>query len=314
MVKRWLSIVAGLAVFFACEESLPPRIDPSSIHPSDFLETTFSFAEGNVVFVRDTFPAAGGVFWITAKNLHDEVLQARSDIQLDIDYYLLNRAAPVEHVHGDSNNLINRYNFNGGYFMHQKNLLTIEPESTATFIISMDHKGAQWWDLGNPSVIPGNNGGVFTDQLEFSASGTLSLFKGYDPIPLDKISGAFLYQFLDTQSPLYAGSLTIRLNDQGLVELEWVKLSILFQPEFLGFKVQKSPSDEHSRYADISNGLVPPAPPPPPPDTTTHYTFTDVGTLPGTWYYRLAQVKITGPCNSVIAITAYSDPLRIDVP
>jgi len=312
LTKRWLSI-AGLSALFACEESLPPRIDPSSLLPSDFLETTFRFAEGNVVFFRDTFPAAGGVFWITAKNLHDEVLQARADIQLDIDYSLTNRAAPMQHVHGDSNNLINRYNFNGDYFMHQKGLLTIEPESTATFIILMDHKGDQWWDLGNPSVIPGNNGGVFTDQLEFSASGALSLFKGYDPIPLDKITGAFLYQFLGAESPLYAGSLTIRLNDQGLVELEWINLLIQFQPEF-GFKVQKSPSEEHNQYEDISNGLVPPAPPPPLPDTTTHYAFTDFGTVPGTWYYRLAQVEITGPCNSVIAITAYSDGLRIDVP
>jgi len=301
LAKRWLSLVTGLAALSSCEESLPPRIDPSSILPSDFLETTFSFSAGNVVFAGDTFPAAGGIFWVTAKNLYDEVLQARSDIQLDIDYHLLNFAAPMEQVHGDSNNLINRYNFNGKYFMHQKGLLTIEPESTATFIISLDHKGDQWWNLGNPSVIPGNNGGIFTDQMEFSASGTISLFKGYAPVPLDQISGTFLYQFLNAQLPLYANSLMISVNNEGLVQFEWVQLEIPFNAErFIGFRVQRAVTDTHLDYVVVSDGIA-------------SSPFLD-NPPQGTWYYRLAQVAKRGPWNSVIAITAYSDGLRIDVP
>ncbi len=86
--------------------------------------------------------------------------------------------------------------------------------------------------------------------------------------------------------PVQLASFTGRLNQQGQVRLDWRTLT---ETSNYGFYVQKSWRNQNS-YQTVSS-LIPGH------GTTVEphdYTWTDLNTLSGVWYYRLRQVDLDG--------------------
>ena len=87
-ILRCGSVVMFLTVLPACEESLPPRIHPSSIDPEGFLEESFSSESGVVLYTAgDTVSrSTAGTLYLDVRNIHDEVLSGTEDITIDVEY------------------------------------------------------------------------------------------------------------------------------------------------------------------------------------------------------------------------------------
>jgi hypothetical protein len=90
--------------------------------------------------------------------------------------------------------------------------------------------------------------------------------------------------------PVQLGSFTARLQGANRVRLDWVTVS---ETNNYGFEVQKSFGSPVA-YQTIPNSFIP-------GNGTTlephQYSFIDVITENGTWYYRLKQIDLDGTIN-----------------
>jgi len=308
LIYSILATILYLAAL-SCDEALLPRVHPLSIDPEEFLELTFSAPSGLITFYEG-IPTVGGagIFELSVRNLHDEVLQGQADIQIDIDYWSFRDGNTFRHAHGDSNNLRNYYNFNGGHFLLNEGLLTIEPDSIARFVVAIDHLREQIWTLLDPQIHPGDPV-LTTGEIDFTAKGTISLFKNYPPLNTDEINFWISYSFIELPQPNLIHEMRVYLDSLGLVHVDWKAYGN--PPTLVEFRVQKSLVNLNTDYETIAGGIL--------PATgghwdTTSYSFSDQSTITGAWFYRVAQVEKVGPDGLVIGITGYSDIDSILVP
>jgi hypothetical protein len=288
-----LSSAAALGLcILGCEELLPPRNHPENVDPNDFLEVSFSAVEGTVAYQpNDTVTQSlAGTFFLTVKNLHDEVLSSQEEIRVDIDMWMVNRPGRRVGVHGDRDNLVNPYNFQGHAFMLDGDILTIHPDSSAEFLVQWDHTRERFWDFGNLVWIPQ---GLFvrSDPIEFEAEATVRLFKVQRTLlKTEKIrfTITYIFRFRGLGSFTSIKGMGLWVDSRGSVHLEWY--TPFETSSVYGFKVQKSPSGEGS-YQTVFGGFVPAVGH---AMVETRYTFADSFALPGPWYYRLAQIEDFG--------------------
>ncbi|MEK9136604.1 MAG: hypothetical protein AAB393_05730, partial [Bacteroidota bacterium] len=123
-----------------CDETLPPRDEPQQ-----FLETRVHAIEGVAVFRNDVLESLNGTFFITVKNIYSEVLQAEEYIRGDVEVWLRDLPAQRAVVRATKRDLTNQSMVFG-------DLLTIGPDSTASFIKRWDHRtseGRPFWEFVN---------------------------------------------------------------------------------------------------------------------------------------------------------------------
>lgn len=320
-MRRCAAITISIVLLSSCEESLPPRNDTRYADPKEVLEVSFDVYEGVVVFLnRDsTANSNGGIVSLAVKNAHDEVLSGTEEISIDITFSLEDfPAAGTANIHGDRNNLINRFNFQGDVFMLDGDILTIHPDSSARFLIVWDHIQARFWDYGNPVYV--GQGYVVTDSLQVVAQASIRLYE-QQVIPLltEQIRFKIFYFFAEVYPNSIASIDEIEgwADSSGAVNLSWVvncENAICENPAALGWEVQKSIA-ANGTYQSLPDVFIPTTASlyqREIVDTTLTYLFIDSLAVPGIWYYRLALLEnlfLVGP----IAV-GYSPPVRVEVP
>jgi hypothetical protein len=291
-----------------CEELFAPRFDPLDVDPKEFLKHTLNALEGTVVYEEgDTITASiAGTFSLNVKNLHDEVLSAEEGISIDFDLYPADDPALLARVHGNRNNLLNPFNSQGNMFMLDGNILTIHPDSSAKFLVQINHTRERFWKLRNAVWIPFV--GVRVDSMRFIAKGSVRLFKQQRiPLLTDQIrfTISYLFRARGLRSVTRIDSLRGWVDSMGLVHVGW---QTPFETNFVyGFRIQKSFFPTHS-FATVPDGFVRDLGS---PADTTSYEFIDYDATPGIRYYRLAQLEDFG---LVQAEVRFSQAVRVEIP
>ena len=308
----FLSLISVLG----CEESLPPRIDPRNIDPASVLELSSEAVGGVVRFEpRDSVSRSdAGTVILVVKNIHDEVLSGQEGISIDMKFWLKDfPIAETLRVQGDRDNLINPFNFQGNVFMLDGDVLTIDPDSSAIFLVGLEHTKARFWEFGNPTYVvdpcgfPPCDERVVTEPLEVVASGSVRLFANQEvPLVTSQIGFSVFYFFITGhQSTVIIDSLEGSFEASGAVTIHW---RTTYEYHVLGFKIEKSIFQD-SGFTTVTESLIPAEGGS--ADTAT-YVFTDFQPESGAWYYRAAVVEdlfIAGP----FAVT-FSEPVLVEVP
>jgi hypothetical protein len=262
-----------------CEELLPPRTDPQN-----YLQMSFSGADGNVVLLEDLsmLSVVPGGFSVGVKNLHDEVLQAEEDIDISIGFHITASPSLGGSAHGDRNQLLS-------FRMLQHDLLTIEPESTALFFIQWDHAAYRLWEY--PALVfhesPGNPVNIYwfdCEPIHITATGTAKFFENVAAVDLPETTFSISYQiFVSEPVPAVVDSFRAGYRPTGnTVLLTW---QTPFESNNYGFKVEKGIDGEN--YGLIDDIRIPGKAM---FSDTTYYTYVDsIGVTQGTWYYRLRR-------------------------
>ncbi len=216
-------------------------------------------------------------------NLYDEVLQAEEDISIDGTLTRAGIPGTVATAHGGRDQLLDLSLIQAG------NLLTIEPESSAVFLIQWNHAEAALWEQtqmtfhtqpGNPSDFSWFESGTIT----LNAEGTAQLFEGVAPVQLAPTQFAISYTIwvgdpmevqVDNFIPVYNTSL-------GMVRLQW---QTPFEVNNYGFMVERgvSPTEFPVVYNDFIAGQGTTF------DTTYYFFLDSMDHSPGLRYYRLQR-------------------------
>jgi hypothetical protein len=261
---------------------------------------------GTVVLLSDLsmFSQYPGGFFVGVKNLHDEVLQAEDSIDIRIAWHAVVDETYAGTAHGNRNHL---QDFN---MIQNDDLLTIEPDSSATFFFQMDHQAAELWNLaglrfytspGNPSPFSWFEAGPIT----LEASGTVQLFESIGALTLEPSVYTIYYTiFVGAPEPVEVESLLARY-EAGTVVLTWQ--TPFEDPSHYGIRVEKGTTPDE--FPVVYEEFIPPSTE---PDTTTYYSYVDsLGIVSGTWYYRLQRWDDFG---FVVWPLAPTDPVSVAVP
>jgi hypothetical protein len=163
--------------------------------------------------------------------------------------------------------------------------------ATGSSVVTISWDAAQFGTLANTFIITDNiNGALFSMDM-----------KSRQRIRSDTASGLVTSSFRLIITPPFvpvqlASFIGRVINQDGHVRLDWRTIS---ETNNYGFFVQKSQSST-AGFSDISDLI--------PGNGTTlephDYTWTDVHTSSGTWYYRLKQVDLSNAVH-------YTDPIAM---
>ena len=284
-----------------CDESLPPREDPQ-----DFLVVSLSGEPGSVLLEENLsmFSQIPGGFTVGLTNLHDEVLQAQEDISIDITFSVQGSPNIGGTAHGDRNQLLN-------FMMMHGDLLTIEPESTATFFIQWNHGEVRLWESngltfhridGNPVDITWFESG----PLSVVASGTARFFENIAPLELPDARMEIDYKiFVGDPQPANVEDLTAVYDPASSdVHLSWFTPSEI---QNFGFRLEKGmmPKSFPYIYDDWIRGQGTTF-------DTTYYSYIDSFDISGgLWSYRLQRWYDFG---FILLQLDPTDPVQVLIP
>ena len=191
LLARTLALLAILmpALFFSCDESLPPPEDPFAVLQVDLQ----MLALNNMINVRDGVPLGGsGVISLAVTNIHDEVLDDSAAIEVDLDVWLKDDPSVRAHLRIDKTYLTTGGVLVGG-------VLTMRPRVPITVYYPWSHRAADdtpFWD--HVHLTAGlTQGGVpycQSDTLTFSAEGSARLFPRIAPVPIPVQDFRLLYR------------------------------------------------------------------------------------------------------------------------
>jgi len=173
-----------------CEESLPPREEPSR-----FLEADLNAFSGVVVF-RDSIPVTNaGSFFLTLKNIYDDVLQEEAFVQATINVALMDEPDQRAVVRADQNNLLN-------YWILRFNMVTLEPGTEAQFLKQWNHRtvdGIPFWEYVRLTQKFTDRGEPYleSEPMNFVAQGKVQIFKNVPPEPTRQIEFTLTYHIFD---------------------------------------------------------------------------------------------------------------------
>ncbi len=155
--------------------------------------------------------------------------------------------------------------------------------ATDTWTLSYSFNDTAWTEAGN-----------FNHVLTASAIGPFAGNAGGSP-PAFTCLVDFFHNL--NELPIQLGSFTARLQSENRVRLDWVTVS---ETNNYGFEVQKAFGSANN-YQTIPNSFIP-------GNGTTlephHYSFIDVITENGAWYYRLKQIDLDGTVS-------YTEPVLV---
>jgi hypothetical protein len=288
MNTKWIVVAITLILLCACEESLPPRIPPD---PGEVLESSFSAIDGGVFFERraTVSQSVSGSFQIEVKNKHDEFLSGRENIRIEIEMWRVGRPATIYKISGDRNSLINQYDLQGRAFLLDGDVLSLAPDSSAKFLIGLDHVGlGLYHDAGARFEIPQGpwwphvGAHVVTDQISLRARGTVQVWEAQRTPQLMEETQFSIFYFFDT------GVASVRIFDlvssvdsiTHFVSLGW---NTFLHVGVERYEIQRatSPSNNfiHLTYIAPEGGLY----------DTTSYLYVDSNAPSGVLSYRLGM-------------------------
>jgi hypothetical protein len=185
---RSLLILTIFAV--GCEESLPLREEPV-----EFLRADIYMLTGVVVFRNHVAVTVAGSFFLTVKNLHDEVLQARALVKADIDVAMRDMSANRALVHANKDNLHNSW-------ILQSNQITLGPDTAAQLIKQWDHRtadGIPFWEFVPLTQKFTARGEPFleSEPVNFVAKAEVQVFENVPSEKTEQIEFSLIYNIFD---------------------------------------------------------------------------------------------------------------------
>ncbi len=186
-MNRFLGIILSGLLFVSCDESLPPRNEPTK-----FLEASY-FVTSGAVEVRDSTPTGlVGAISVSVKNVYDEVLQSEEFAQAELDVWMLDAPGRRGKVVATSRNLTDQSLVSGRQ-------LTLRPNVTALFLKQWEHatvEGKHFWEFVNSHfvAVPNSNGYWESAPVRLVASGRVQLFKDRAPELLPQIQFTLIYR------------------------------------------------------------------------------------------------------------------------
>jgi len=174
-------------VLFACDESLPPRDDPQR-----YLQARLSVIQGVVTIDLDGRITNAGVLTLTAKNTYNEVLQAETLLEGEVEVWLRDDPNQRAVVRLDRSDLMNSWIVGGG-------LTTLRPDSPAVFVKQWSHMttgGAPLWGFVGLTPRVTAHGVPFCESgpVHLVAEGSVQLFKNVAPVKTAQIEFTLVYQ------------------------------------------------------------------------------------------------------------------------
>jgi hypothetical protein len=132
---------------------------------------------------------------------------------------------------------------------------------------------------------------------------TANIASIYDSLDVDSLGHVDFSNWYTEEVPVVLASFTAAAGPEG-VTLAWTTQS---EAENLGFNVLRS-SSVTGQFGRVNKTLIPGAGTSSEPH---HYTFTDADVTAGTWYYKLAQVDLSGGRYYSDVIKVIVDPVGI---
>jgi hypothetical protein len=177
LAYKWSSsvplIVAFVLLASGCDESLPPRSDPTNI-----LQASFDVPLENVELKDGMLLPYSGRLSASIKNTYTEVLQQKADIKVSISIWMAN--APENHgtVVLTQTSLANPP-LSGGQ-------LTLLPHDSAHFVTVWNQhtdSGEPFWKLVPMTWKLGPNGELYqqSEPIEFVTQASIQVFENVQP-------------------------------------------------------------------------------------------------------------------------------------
>jgi hypothetical protein len=183
-----LRVAAALlaAVVPGCDESLPPRDDPQG-----YLQANLAVVQGTVTVDLDGRITNAGVFTLTVRNNYNEVLQAGSLLEGEVQVWLRDDPNQRAIVHFDRSDLINWWIAAGGQ-------TTLRPDSPAVFAKQWSHMtiaGEPFWKLVPMTPMVTDHGVPYcqSNPVHLAAEGSVRLFKNIAPVNTAQIAFTLVY-------------------------------------------------------------------------------------------------------------------------
>lgn len=187
-----LAIVVWALVLPGCDESLPPRSDPTNI-----LQAALVPPSGFIV-IKDGMPVAyAGLFGASIKNIYTEALQKDADIQVLITVWLEKSSDAHRTIRLTASSLT--------YPILTGNLITLLPQDSARFVGWWDQRtddGVPFWSFGPLTSKAGANGETYleSEPIGFVAQVSIQVFKNVQPRTCSPIHYTSTYRLFSSGS------------------------------------------------------------------------------------------------------------------
>lgn len=189
-----LFILCAALASLACEEVLPPRVDPDVVLVPDMA------LSGNVVHVERGEVKSGGTIAISMRNVYDEVLSEEALVRANLAVSLRESPDSIHLFTYGPTDLVTQGLIVG-------NTLTLRVQQVAQLVRPWDHRtaaGTPFWEFGIRFSERMTSKGVTyyeSDSLHLVVSATLQLFKRVQAARLPTKEFTIVYQLWSMPPP-----------------------------------------------------------------------------------------------------------------
>lgn len=196
MAYKWsssvLTIALGVLFVAGCDESLPPRSDPTNILQPSLIPPH------DIIEMQDGMPIrSAGAFSASLKNTYSEVLEKEADIQVSISVWMATSSEVHRTIRLTSTSLT--------YPVLRGNMLTLLPRDSARFFGWWDQRtddGVPFWNYVRLTEKIGANGEPYkdSDPIEMVAQVSMQVFKNVQPRTGPPIHFTVMYRLFSSTS------------------------------------------------------------------------------------------------------------------
>lgn len=189
------SVVAGLVFLVACDESLPPRIEPEQ-----FLIPSLSVENGPVILDGGVVVGPGGSLRAALRNTYNEVLQSEARAEVVFEVRLAQRPEKKATVVFGAGNIVTDRVIIGS-------LATLGVDSSVVFFGQWSHAtddGEFFHRFVNSETLVDSRGRPYrrSEPVEFLADASIQLFRGVPAERIKNIRFSLVYHVYDDTTVL----------------------------------------------------------------------------------------------------------------
>jgi hypothetical protein len=168
-----LAIVSCVLLLSGCDESLPPRSDPTDILHASVAPPHEMIEMQDGVPIRDA-----GELIASLKNVYTEVLQKEANVEATLTIWMAKRSDVHRTIHLTVQNM--------AYPVVVRKMLTLVPKDSARFVVWWDQRtdeGVPFWHYVSLTPKTGLNGQSYqdSDPIEFVAQASIQVFQNVQP-------------------------------------------------------------------------------------------------------------------------------------